>query len=296
MPQKFGKNVSSEWVEGEIRLAGTLDGRMIALLTAIAQTGSINRAAKQVGLSYKGAWQIIERANNGAPKVLVSTATGGSKGGGTHLTDAGHALLKLFTRLEKQHKQFLAELNQSLIADPDTLLLLQRLVVKTSARNQLFGNISAIQIGKVHAEVTLTLKGGEKINVTVPLTAIESTGLSVGLDALLLINDSDITLTTEADHERFIASNHLPCRVLRIQQDGLNAEVKVLLPGGEILAVTMTEHSVEDMGIEPGQALWAIFSNNAAILGARLQFPDTAHIKSGETTTEASNQTEVQRR
>ena len=111
---------------------------MIGLLRAIDQSGSINQAAKQVGLSYKGAWQIIERANNGAPKTLVSTATGGSKGGGTCLTEAGRSLLALFTRLEQQHQQFLDQLNRSLADDPDTVLLLQRLVVKTSARNQTF--------------------------------------------------------------------------------------------------------------------------------------------------------------
>ena len=267
MSQIIDKRISSSWVEGEIRLAGALDGRMIALLKAIDQIGSINRAAKLVGLSYKGAWQIIERANNGAPKALVSTAIGGSKGGGTCLTEAGRALLTLFTRLEQQHQQFLAELNRSLEADPDTLLLLQRSVVKTSARNQLFGNIDAIQVGKVHAEVILTLKGGEQVVAIVPQSAVESLSLSIGVDALLLINNSDVTLTTEVEHGRFIASNHLPCNVLRVQQDGVNAEVKVLLAGGEILAATMTQHSVEEMCIEEGQSLWAIFSNNAAILG-----------------------------
>ncbi|MGZ5526546.1 MAG: winged helix-turn-helix domain-containing protein, partial [Methylomonas sp.] len=134
-------NISTTWVNGELRLAG-LDSRMIGLLRAIDQSGSINQAAKQVGLSYKGAWQIIERANNGSPKTLVSTATGGSKGGGTSLTEAGHSLLELFTNLEQQHRQFLEQLNRNLADDPDTVLLLQRLVVKTSARNQIFGIIA----------------------------------------------------------------------------------------------------------------------------------------------------------
>jgi len=62
-------NISvTPWLEGELRLAGMLDKRMIALLMAVDASGSINQAAKQVGLSYKGAWQMIERANNLAPK------------------------------------------------------------------------------------------------------------------------------------------------------------------------------------------------------------------------------------
>jgi len=269
MPKKMNEPISSAWVEGDLRLAGMLDGRMITLLKAIDQSGSINRAAKQVGLSYKGAWQIIERANNGAPKMLVSTAVGGSKGGGTCLTDTGRALLTLFNRLEQKHQEFLAELNRNLAADPDTLLLLQRLIVKTSANNQLFGNVNTIRAGKVQAEVCLILKDGEEVIVMLPLAAVESLGLRAGVDALLLLNSSDLTLTTELDPHRFIASNRLSCKVVRIHQEGVNAEVKVVLPGGDILAATMTQHSVDEMDIKEGQSLWAIFSNNAAILGVR---------------------------
>src|SRR5512137_1966903 len=125
-------NIPTSWVDGELRLAG-LDSRMIGLLRSIDQSGSINQAAKQTGLSYKGAWQMIERANNLAPKVLITTATGGSKGGGTCLTAAGKSLLQLFTRLEHQHRQFLQELNQSLADDPDIQMLLKRQVIKTTA-------------------------------------------------------------------------------------------------------------------------------------------------------------------
>lgn len=260
---------SNTWVEGELRLAGMLDKRMIELLKAIDQSGSLNRAAKQVGLSYKGAWQIIERANNGAPKMLVSTAIGGTKGGGTYLTDAGHALVDLFVRLEQQHRQFLDQLNRDLSSDPDTLLLLQRLIVKTSARNQLFGQVITIQIGAVNAEVLIKLKGGEQVVVTVSLSTIESLTLRTGSDALLLINNADIILTADDYHQRFISSNHLACRVIRIQQDNVNAEVIVQLPGGEILAVSITPQSVREMAIEVGQSLWLLFNSNAPLLGIR---------------------------
>lgn len=269
MSIKTDANANALWIEAELRLAGILDSRMIALLKAIDQSGSINQAAKQVGLSYKGAWQIIERANNGSPKMLISTATGGSKGGGTSLTVAGRAFIDLYTRVEQQHQQFLTDLNATLAADPDTRLLLQRLVVKTSARNQLFGNIIAIQLGAVNAEIKVKLKGGEQILVTVSLSTIESLGLSIGADALLLINNADILLTLDANHHRFMISNYLPCCVIRIQQDEINAEVMVLLPGGEILAILISLHSVQKMGIEPGQALWAVFSSNSPILGVK---------------------------
>ena len=53
----------------------------IALLQHIAEQGSITRAAKSAGLSYKAAWDAIDELNNLAQKPLVERAIGG-KGGG----------------------------------------------------------------------------------------------------------------------------------------------------------------------------------------------------------------------
>jgi len=274
--------IPTSWVDGELRLAG-LDSRMIGLLRAIEQSGSLNQAAKQVGLSYKGAWQIIERANNGAPKTLVSTATGGSKGGGTCLTEAGGSLLALFTRLEQQHQQFLDQLNRGLADDPDTVLLLQRLVVKTSARNQIFGSIVAIEAGAVNAEVSMKLKGGEQVITSITQTSLSGLGLQVGADAVLLINSADITLTTDPGSDRFPATapcvalppasmrssarNRLSGSVIRVLQDAVNAEVIVLLPGGETLVATITPQSAESLALTPGMPVSALFKSNAPVLG-----------------------------
>ncbi len=255
------------WVEGELRLAGLLDQRMIDLLRAIDSTGSINQAAKQQGLSYKGAWQIIERANNGAPQILISTAIGGSKGGGTRLTEAGRALLTLFTELESQHQQFIAQLNQSLADKPDAVLLLQRMTVKSSARNQLFGSVSAIQIGAVNAEIAVELKDGTSVVASLGLSALYSSQLRIGAQAMLMIDSSDISLVIDAQDWQWSARNCLPCRVIRIQQDDVNAEVVVQLPGGELLSVSITRQSADNMALAAGQSAWAVFKRNAPILG-----------------------------
>ncbi len=112
-------DITPLWVTGDLQLAGILDNRIIELLKAINQSGSLNQAAKQVGLSYKGAWQIIERANNSSPKTLVATAIGGTKGGGTVLTEAGQALIHLFEELQGAHQLFLKQLNQNPAANPE---------------------------------------------------------------------------------------------------------------------------------------------------------------------------------
>jgi molybdate transport system regulatory protein len=268
MPKKPNDNITSNWVKGELRLAGALDSRMIGLLRAIDQSGSINQAAKQTGLSYKGAWQMIERANNLAPKVLITTATGGSKGGGTCLTAAGQSLLELFTRLEQQHQQFLQQLNQGLLDDPDMQMLLKRLVIKTTATNQLYGTITAIRRGAVNAEVSVELKGGEQIVASLTLTELKLLELSIGGDVLLLINDPEIIVITDLGNFPLSARNCLHGTVIRVQYDGIDSEVVINLPNGDSLVATVSQVSALALGLNPGIAAYAVFKSNAVILGA----------------------------
>ena len=268
MPKKPDDNITTNWVEGELRLAGTLDNRMIGLLRAIDQCGSINQAAKQTGLSYKGAWQMIERANNLAPKVLITTATGGSKGGGTFLTAAGQSLLQLFTRLELQHRQFLQQLNQELADDPDMQILLKRQVIKTTATNQLFGTITGIQTGAVNAEVLVELKGGEQIVASLSLTEYKLLELRIGRDVLLLINDPEIIVMTDLGNTPLSARNCLSGTVIRVHYDGVDAEVVIQLSSGDSLIATITQASAESLGLQPGISAYAVFKSNVVILGA----------------------------
>jgi molybdate transport system regulatory protein len=267
MSKNLNEKITANWVEGELRLAGALDSRMIELLRAIEQSGSINQATKQVGLSYKGAWQMIERANNLAPKVLITTATGGSKGGGTQLTTAGLSLLKLFTRLELQHRQFLQQLNQDLADDPNMLMLLKRLVIKTSATNQLFGTITNIQTGAVNAEVSVELKGGEQIVSTLTLSELRLLGLSIGSDVVLLINGPEIIILTDPGNLTLSARNCLCGAVIRVQYDGVDAEVVIQLPSGDSLVSTISQVSALSLGLIPGVSANAIFKSNAVIIG-----------------------------
>lgn len=266
MPDNPNDNMNTAWIEGELRLAGILDRRMIGLLRAIDESGSINQAAKQQGLSYKGAWQMIERANNLAPKVLIATTTGGSKGGGTRLTTAGQALLQLFTQLEQQHRQFLRHLNQTLADDPEMMLLLKPLSIKTSATNQLFGTITAIQPGPVNVEALVELKGGEPVAASMNLAVLDRLELNVGQDVLLLINAPEISIVTEFGQQQLSARNSLSGTVVRMQRDGIDAQVALRLPGGDSLVATITQSSAESLGLKSGMPVNAVFKSNAVML------------------------------
>lgn len=72
------------------------------LLEAIDTHGSINRAAKEVGISYRKAWSHIKAMETRLGKDLVTRQTGGKNGGGAALTDEARAFLKKFEQVENK--------------------------------------------------------------------------------------------------------------------------------------------------------------------------------------------------
>jgi len=72
------------------------------LLDAIAQTGSIRGAARELGMSYMRAWTLIRTMNAAFRSPLVEKVRGGSDQGGARLTRRGAEVLAIYKRMEKQ--------------------------------------------------------------------------------------------------------------------------------------------------------------------------------------------------
>lgn len=72
----------------------------IALLEAIAETGSITAAAKSLDMSYRRAWLLVDELNRSLRKPAVDSAKGGQAGGGTALTESGLQLVALYRGIE----------------------------------------------------------------------------------------------------------------------------------------------------------------------------------------------------
>ena len=72
----------------------------VALLEAIAATGSISAAAREFGMSYRRAWVLVDEMNRALKSPAVSTAAGGSHGGGTALSPVGETLVRHYRAAE----------------------------------------------------------------------------------------------------------------------------------------------------------------------------------------------------
>ncbi|MBP0614164.1 winged helix-turn-helix domain-containing protein [Jiella mangrovi] len=70
------------------------------LLEAIEETGSIAAAGRQLAMSYKRAWTLVEELNRAFREPLVTSARGGSTGGGASLTPTGRMVLATYRRIE----------------------------------------------------------------------------------------------------------------------------------------------------------------------------------------------------
>ena len=70
------------------------------LLEAILETGSIAAAGRQLGMSYRRAWLLVDELNRMFTEKVVITAKGGKRGGGAKLTPTGENVLSLYRRME----------------------------------------------------------------------------------------------------------------------------------------------------------------------------------------------------
>ena len=89
------------------------EGR-VQLLKAIETEGSLSKAAKTLGLSYKKAWQLIDSVNKSAKNPVTINSTGGKGGGGAELTDYGKQLIAVFDEINRNCWNFLDEQVQKL--------------------------------------------------------------------------------------------------------------------------------------------------------------------------------------
>jgi molybdate transport system regulatory protein len=70
------------------------------LLQAIARTGSISAAAREMKMSYRRAWLLVEAMNAAFRQPLVETLTGGEGGGGARVTQLGEEVLRRYRIME----------------------------------------------------------------------------------------------------------------------------------------------------------------------------------------------------
>ncbi|PLX99176.1 MAG: ModE family transcriptional regulator [Desulfuromonas sp.] len=240
--------------------------RGIALLEAINDCGSINRAAAQLGMSYKSAWEQVELLNNLASEPLLARAVGGRGGGGTQLTETGALLVRQYRRMEQEYRRFLEFSRQDMGNAAALSQLIRRMQMKISARNVWSGQVKELAVGEVNAVVTVALRGGDQVVAVVTHESVDNLGLAEGAEVLALVKSSAVMLACEVTSQQVSARNLLCGTVSQVNEGVVNSEVILELSGGNTVHATVTNESASGLGLQPGHSACALIKASSVML------------------------------
>lgn len=138
--------------------------------------------------------------------------------------------------------------------------------MKSSARNQFKGTVTAINTGAINDQIELDA-GGLKLVAVITRGSTDELGLKVGATAFALIKASSIILVTEDSDVKFSARNRIQGSVSAIDTGAVNTEVALALPGGGTLTAVVTNQSSTALGLVVGSPVTGLFKASSVIVG-----------------------------
>jgi molybdate transport system regulatory protein len=236
----------------------------VKLLEKVAELGSIAKAAKATGFSYKTAWDSVNAVNNLLPTPAFLTRPGGRSGGGAEVTEEGRRLIATFHRLEEKLSRI-----SNLIAEEglegQEEAFLWTLGARISARNVFQTEVSHVKRWPVDVEITLKFAEGQKFLAIVTNEAADDLELAVGKKALALVKSSFIRLyapqhAPHGDRNAFIGE------VTDRTDAERNTEIRLDIGHGKTLHAVVPRQTAEDLGLEVGAKAAATFDPSQVIL------------------------------
>lgn len=139
--------------------------------------------------------------------------------------------------------------------------------MRTSARNQFAGEISAVKPGAVNDEITLHTQDGLEIVAVITHGSAASLGLAAGTNAFALVKASSVIVMVDVDSSKVSARNCVAGTVASVAKGAVNSEVVIKAAGGAEIVAIVTNDSVDRLGLASGAAAAAIFKASSVIVG-----------------------------
>ena len=204
--------------------------RRIDILRQIGELGSISKAARAVGVSYKAAWQAVDTLTNLAGVALLERVVGGRGGGGAKLTEAGTQLLVAAQALKSARAQAVEQVQGTSDMPAETAA---RLAVRTSMRNQWPCVVTDMNVQGQIVMVTLQAAASERFLVRARITreSAELLGLQRGIAVQALCKATAVHAAAMGA-DALESENCWAGLVTRISRGSLGDEISAKLDGG----------------------------------------------------------------
>ncbi|MET0208991.1 MAG: TOBE-like domain-containing protein [Burkholderiaceae bacterium] len=208
-----------------------MSDKRIDILRGIGRSGSISQAARDVGVSYKAAWQAIDTLTNLAGVPLVERAVGGSGGGGALLTAQGTELLELAGALDSA-KAMVQERWRAAggAAGQGTVPF----ALRTSMRNQLPATVTSIETIGPLARVSLRIGEAATVSARITRESVELLGLAPGQPVIVLCKATAVIVAraeSSPKSKRLAAVNRLEGKAATVERGDQGDEVSLALAG-----------------------------------------------------------------
>lgn len=245
----------------------SVNGDRIRLLEAVAREGSISAGAKEVGITYKAAWDWIDALANLFGQPMLDTRTGGKAGGGATLTSAGTKVIEAYRRMEAEIARVVRLIEPDLAGSGiSPLNLFSGYFMRTSARNVLRGTIVSISADALNADVGVAVSNDSIIHATITAGSLKDLGLVVGREAIVLIKAPFVMIAPGSEPPAISVANRIAGHIARIEHGAVTAEVVLDVGGGKSLAASITAHSAEVLSLKEGTPAFALFDAGHVII------------------------------
>lgn len=209
-------------------LGHAISDKRLEVLRRVAESGSISQAAREVGISYKAAWQAIDTLTNLAGVPLVARTVGGSGGGGACITSQGRQLLTLADALADARAAVLSRLDGLPLAAAS-------LGLQTSMRNQLpcrVESLSADEAQEPTVRVAVRTAGDARLEARITRESADLLALREGVAVLVLCKATAVRIVGSSAVPPPEGEGFLSGSVERIAAGTVRDEVTLALPGG----------------------------------------------------------------
>lgn len=189
---------SSIWIDKDKK---TFLGKgRIELLKLIDKTGSLSKAAKEMKMSYKAAWDSINDMNNASEVNLIESTSGGAGGGGSKLTALARLYIELYDKIYIEQKTFFNKVEPYMDDYEMLTFFLKRDALRISARNQIKAKVFSIKENGLGSLVKLKIDD-LFLNASITSKSVKELNLKKNMEVFAIIKSSSIKIAESFDGE-----------------------------------------------------------------------------------------------